>query len=176
PWLAFDTIADVAGELPGELSAYEAGKRYIKAVNKGLRKVMSKMGISTYQSYNGAQIFEAIGLASEFVKEYFTGTATQVEGIGLDEVAEEALRVHDRAFAHDPVLNNLLETGGEYAFRIRGEEHMWTPDAIAKLQHATRSGKYETFEEYARIINDQTKRHMTLRGLFEIKPAGPSIS
>ncbi len=176
PWLAFDTIADVAGELPGELSAYEAGKRYIKAVNKGLRKVMSKMGISTYQSYNGAQIFEAIGLASEFVKEYFTGTATQVEGIGLDEVAEEALRVHDRAFAHDPVLNHLLETGGEYAFRIRGEEHMWTPDAIAKLQHATRSGKYETFEEYARIINDQTKRHMTLRGLFEIKPAGPSIS
>ena len=176
PWLAFDTIADVAGELPGELSAYEAGKRFIKAVNKGLRKVMSKMGISTYQSYNGAQIFEAIGLASEFVKEYFTGTATQVEGIGLDEVAEEALRVHDRAFAHDPVLNHLLETGGEYAFRIRGEEHMWTPDAIAKLQHATRSGQYSTFEEYARIINDQTKRHMTLRGLFEIKPAGPSIT
>ena len=176
PWLAFDTIADVASELPGELSAYEAGKRYIKAVNKGLRKVMSKMGISTYQSYNGAQIFEAIGLASDFVNEYFTGTATQVEGIGLDEVAEEALRVHDRAFAHDPVLNHLLETGGEYAFRIRGEEHMWTPDAIAKLQHATRSGKYETFEEYANIINDQTKRHMTLRGLFEIKPAGPSIS
>ena len=176
PWLAFDTIAEVAGDLPGELSAYEAGKRYVKAVNKGLRKVMSKMGISTYQSYNGAQIFEAIGLASDFVQEYFTGTATQVEGIGLDEVVEEALRVHDRAFAHDPVLNNLLETGGEYAFRIRGEEHLWTPDAIAKLQHATRSGEYKTFEEYARIINDQTKRHMTLRGLFEIKPAGPSIS
>jgi glutamate synthase (NADPH/NADH) large chain len=176
PWLAFDTIAEIAGELPGELSAYEAGKRYIKAVNKGLRKVMSKMGISTYQSYNGAQIFEAIGLASDFVNEYFTGTATQVEGIGLDEVVEEALRVHDRAFAHDPVLDNLLETGGEYAFRIRGEEHMWTPDAIAKLQHSTRSGKFETYEEYARIINDQTKRHMTLRGLFEIKPAGPSIS
>ncbi|MFM7122246.1 MAG: glutamate synthase central domain-containing protein, partial [Fluviibacter sp.] len=176
PWLAFDTIAAVAGDLPGELSAYEAGKRYIKAVNKGLRKVMSKMGISTYQSYNGAQIFEAIGLSSEFIGEFFAGTATQVEGIGLEEVADEALRVHQSAFEHDPVLTNLLETGGEYAYRVRGEEHMWTPDAIAKLQHSTRSGKFETYEEYAQIINDQTKRHMTLRGLFEIKPAGPSIS
>src|SRR5574343_607175 len=176
PWLAFDTLADVAAQLPGELSAYEAGKRYIKAVNKGLRKVMSKMGISTYQSYNGDQIFEAIGLASDFVKEYFKGTATQVEGIGLDEVAEEAMRVNDSALEHDPVLDDLLETGGEEGLRVRGEEHMWTPDAIAKLQHSTRSGKFETYEEYARIINDQTKRHMTLRGLFEIKPAGPSIS
>ncbi|MFZ9615974.1 MAG: glutamate synthase-related protein, partial [Fluviibacter sp.] len=176
PWLAFDTIAAVAGDLPGELSAYEAGKRYIKAVNKGLRKVMSKMGISTYQSYNGAQIFEAIGLSSQFIGDYFAGTATQVEGIGLEQVADEALRVHQSAFEHDPVLANLLETGGEYAYRVRGEEHMWTPDAIAKLQHSTRSGKFETYEEYAKIINDQTKRHMTLRGLFEIKPAGPSIS
>ncbi|MGI9141956.1 MAG: glutamate synthase-related protein [Fluviibacter sp.] len=176
PWLAFDTIAAVAGDLPGELSAYEAGKRFIKAVNKGLRKVMSKMGISTYQSYNGAQIFEAIGLSSEFIGNFFAGTATQVEGIGLEEVADEALRVHQSAFEHDPVLANLLETGGEYAYRVRGEEHMWTPDAIAKLQHSTRSGKFETYEEYAQIINDQTKRHMTLRGLFEIKPAGPSIS
>ncbi len=144
-------------------------------MGKGLNKVMSKMGISTYQSYSGAQIFEAIGLNSAFVARYFTGTATQVEGIGLQEVAEEALRTHAQAFGNDPVLANALDAGGEYAFRIRGEEHMWTPDAIAKLQHSTRTNKYDTYKEYARIINDQTKRHMTLRGLFDIKPAGAPV-
>ena len=175
PWLAFDTIAEISNELPSGLSTKEASKRFIKAVGKGLNKVMSKMGISTYQSYSGAQIFEAIGLNSAFVKRYFTGTATQVEGIGLAEVAEEALRTHTQAFGNDPVLANALDAGGEYAFRIRGEEHMWTPDAIAKLQHSTRANKYDTYKEYAKIINDQTKRHMTLRGLFDIKPAGPPV-
>ena len=170
PWLTFATIKEMAGE------KYKDGfKNYIKAIGKGLNKVMSKMGISTYQSYCGAQIFEAIGLNSAFVARYFTGTATQVEGIGLAEVAEEAVRTHVAAFSHDPVLASMLDVGGEYAFRVRGEEHMWTPDAIAKLQHATRSGKFDSYKEYAALINDQSKRHMTLRGLFEIKPAGPPV-
>ncbi len=171
PWLTFATIQQMAGT-----DSKTATKNYIKAIGKGLNKVMSKMGISTYQSYCGAQIFEAIGLNSDFVARYFTGTATQVEGIGLAEVAEEAVRVHVEAFSADPVLANALDAGGEYAFRIRGEDHMWTPDAIAKLQHATRSGKFDTYKEYAAIINDQTRRHMTLRGLFEIKPAGPPVA
>jgi glutamate synthase (NADPH/NADH) large chain len=170
PWLALETIADFSGK-----DAKEAQKKYVKAIGKGLNKVMSKMGISTYQSYCGAQIFEAIGLASDFVAAYFTGTTTQIEGIGLNEVAEEALRVHQAAFSTDPVLASQLDAGGDYAFRIRGEDHMWTPDSIAKLQHATRSGQFATFKEYSKLINDQTQRHMTLRGLFEIKPAGPPV-
>ncbi len=175
PWLAFASIDALAPTLPGQPSAAECHKRYIKAIGKGLMKVMSKMGISTYQSYCGSQIFEAVGLSSEFVSRYFKGTPTRIEGIGLKEVALEALNTHAAAFGNDPVLANMLDIGGEYAFRVRGEEHMWTPDSIAKLQHATRSGKYETYKEYARIINDQTKRHMTLRGLFEIQPAGAPV-
>ncbi|PKO83822.1 MAG: glutamate synthase large subunit [Betaproteobacteria bacterium HGW-Betaproteobacteria-11] len=170
PWLALETIADFSGK-----TAKEAQKNFVKAIGKGLNKVMSKMGISTYQSYCGAQIFEAIGLNSGFIRRYFTGTATQIEGIGLAEIAEEAMRVHRAAFSADPVLATALDAGGEYAFRIRGEEHMWTPDVIAKLQHSTRSGKYDTYKEYARLVNDQTRRQLTLRGLFEIKPVGPSI-
>ncbi|KAF0101906.1 MAG: glutamate synthase (NADPH/NADH) large chain [bacterium] len=170
PWLALVTIQDFSGE-----DYKDAQKKYVKAVGKGLNKVMSKMGISTYQSYCGAQIFEAVGLNSDFIRRYFTGTASQVEGVGLREVAEEAVRVHAAAFSDDPVLATMLDAGGEYAFRIRGEEHMWTPDAIAKLQHATRGNQYSTYKEYAKIINDQSKRHMTLRGLFEIKPAGPPV-
>jgi len=175
PWLAFDTIDSIAGNLPKGMDAYEAKKRFIKGINKGLMKVMSKMGISTYQSYCGAQIFEAIGLNKSFVAEYFTGTATQIEGIGLSEVAEEAMRMHQDAFGNDPVLATMLEAGGEYAFRIRGEEHMWTPDSIAKLQHATRSNNFNTYKEYAKLINDQAHKLKTLRGLFEIKAAGPAV-
>jgi glutamate synthase (NADPH/NADH) large chain len=175
PWLAFESIAAIAADLPKKPSVAEAQKHYIKAINKGLMKVMSKMGISTYQSYCGAQIFEAVGLSSDFVNRYFAGTPTKVEGIGLKEVAEEALRTHADACGSNPVLAGMLDCGGEYAFRVRGEEHMWTPDAIAKLQHSTRSGKYETYKEYAKLINDQGQRHMTLRGLFEMKPAGPAV-
>jgi glutamate synthase (NADPH/NADH) large chain len=170
PWLAFATIREMAGE-----NHKDGIKNYVKAIGKGLNKVMSKMGISTYQSYCGSQIFEAIGLNGGFVARYFTGTATQVEGIGLAEVADEAVRTHLAAFSSDPVLATMLDVGGEYAFRIRGEDHMWTPDVIAKLQHATRSGKFDTYKEYAALINDQSKRLMTLRGLFEIKPAGPPV-
>ena len=170
PWLALETIAGFSGK-----DAKEAQKKFIKAIGKGLNKVMSKMGISTYQSYCGAQIFEAVGLNSGFIRRYFTGTSTQVEGIGLAEVAEEAVRVHRAAFSPDQVLSTMLDAGGEYAFRVRGEDHMWAPDVIAKLQHATRSGKYDTYKEYAKLINDQTRRHMTLRGLFELKPAAPPV-
>ncbi|HZW14458.1 MAG TPA: glutamate synthase-related protein, partial [Noviherbaspirillum sp.] len=148
---------------------YEVRKNYIKALGKGILKVMSKMGISTYMSYCGAQIFEAIGLNKALVDKYFKGTASNVEGIGVFEIAEEALRLHKLAFSNDPVLANALDAGGEYAFRVRGEDHMWTPDAIAKLQHSTRSNNFNTYKEYAQIINDQSKRHMTLRGLFEFK-------
>jgi len=169
PWLTFETIKDMA------LDSYTANKNFVKAVSKGLYKVMSKMGISTYQSYCGAQIFEAIGLNSEFVEQYFTGTVTNIEGIGLDQVSEEAVRLHTAAFGTDPVLANHLEAGGEYAYRVRGEEHTWTPESVAKLQNATRTGKYDTYKEYAKLINDQSRRHMTLRGLFEIKPAAAAI-
>ena len=173
PWLAYETI--MAMSLPANVDAKKAKQRYIKATSKGLMKVMSKMGISTYQSYCGAQIFEAIGLNAEFVARYFTGTATQIEGIGLREVAEEAVRTHRNAFGGDPVLDNALEAGGEYAWRVRGEEHMWTPDSIAKLQHATRTNNAATFKEYARLINEQGLKLKTLRGLFEIKPVGAAV-
>lgn len=174
PWLTLETINNMASD--GKLfDHYTGSKNFVKAIGKGLYKVMSKMGISTYQSYCGAQIFEAIGLNSAFIKQYFTGTSTQIEGIGLAEVAEETLRLHNIAFGDDPVLMNQLDAGGEYAFRVRGEEHMWTPDSIAKLQNATRTNQYSTYKEYAKLINDQTRRHMTLRGLFEIKPAGAAI-
>ena len=169
PYLAMETLAALHAELPGDLSADKAIYNYVKAIGKGLSKIMSKMGVSTYMSYCGSQLFEAIGLEKSFVQKYFRGTATQVGGIGVFEVAEEALRTHRAAFGNDPVLASMLDAGGEYAWRSRGEEHMWTPDAIAKLQHATRSGKFDTYKEYAQLINDQSKRHVTLRGLFEFK-------
>jgi len=169
PYLAMDTLSDIAKGLPGELSSDKAIYNFQKAIGKGLLKVMSKMGISTYMSYCGAQIFEAIGLNKALVDKYFKGTSSNVEGIGVFEVAEEALRLHRAAFSTDPVLANALDAGGEYAYRVRGEEHMWTPDAIAKLQHSTRSNSFNSYKEYAQIINDQSKRHMTLRGLFEFK-------
>ena len=173
PYLALETIEALA---KGDAEkADKFVKNYIKAIGKGLCKIMSKMGISTYMSYTGAQIFEAIGLKKDFVERYFTGTPSNIEGIGVFEVAEEAIRLHQDAFSADPVLANMLDAGGEYAFRIRGEEHVWTPDSIATLQHATRSNKYETYKEYARLINDQTKRHLTLRGLFEFRPQGEAI-
>ncbi|MEI8324252.1 MAG: glutamate synthase-related protein, partial [Betaproteobacteria bacterium] len=157
------------GERGGHISADKAIYNYIKAVGKGLSKIMSKMGVSTYMSYCGAQLFEAIGLNSATIAKYFTGTASRVEGIGVFEIAEEAIRMHRAAFSDDPVLETMLDAGGEYAWRARGEEHMWTPDAIAKLQHSTRSNNWNTYKEYAQIINDQSRRHMTLRGLFEFK-------
>ena len=174
PYLALETLHNMREYLP-DIEPAEAEKKYIKAISKGLLKVMSKMGISTYQSYCGAQIFEAVGLSRAFVDKYFTGTASNVEGIGIFEIAEEAMRQHQKAFGDDPVLRTQLDAGGEYAFRVRGEDHMWTPEVIAKLQHSTKANSYSTYKEYAQLINDQTKRHMTLRGLFEIKSVGTPV-
>jgi len=171
PYLAMETLARHAAD-SGTLSAEEAIAHYIKAIGKGLQKVLSKMGISTYMSYTGAQIFEAVGLNSELVETYFSGTASTIEGIGLFELAAEALRLHEAAWADD--ARQALDGGGEYAWRADGEAHLWTPDSIAKLQHATRANSATTYAEYARLINDQTRRQLTLRGLFEfrIDPAG----
>ena len=169
PYLTMETLADIHAELPGNLSADKAIYNYVKAIGKGLSKIMSKMGVSTYMSYCGAQLFEVIGLSSATVAKYFTGTPGCVEGIGVFEIAEEAIRMHKAAFSDDPVLANRLDAGGEYAWRARGEAHLWTPDAIAKLQHSTRSNNWNTYKEYAELINDQSKRHLTLRGLFEFK-------
>ncbi|HYS50366.1 MAG TPA: glutamate synthase large subunit, partial [Burkholderiales bacterium] len=172
PYLALESLLDLAakGELGPDFDGRKAIKNFVKAIGKGLKKVMSKMGTSTYMSYTGAQIFEAVGLARSLVDKYFTGTTSSIEGIGVFEVAEEAIRIHKAAFDDiDPVLQSMLDAGGEYAWRVRGEEHMWTPDAIAKLQHSARQNSPQAYKEYAAIINDQSRRHMTFRGLFEFR-------
>ena len=169
PYLAMETLADMHKDLSGDLSADKAIYNYVKAIGKGLSKIMSKMGVSTYMSYCGAQLFEAIGINTSTIEQYFTGTASRVGGIGVFEIADEAIRMHKAAFSNDPVLATMLDTGGEYAWRARGEEHMWTPDTIAKLQHSTRANNWNTYKEYAQLVNDQSRRHMTLRGLFEFK-------
>lgn len=170
PYLAFATLTDMVQRgMLGDKRPNEAIAYFIKAVGKGLNKVMSKMGISTYMSYTGSQIFEAMGLTRELVDKYFKGTPTSIEGMGLFEVAQEAVLLHQHAFGGKHALHDRLATGGEYAWRVRGEEHMWTPDSIAKLQQSTRRNDYQTYKEYAQLINDQSKRHMTFRGLFEFK-------
>ena len=173
PYLAFDTLLDMhsKGEFPPEVDRYEVVHRYIKSIGKGILKVMSKMGISTYQSYCGAQIFDAVGLSTEFVNKYFTGTATTIEGIGLTEVAEETSRRHRSAFSNDPVLINALDVGGEYMYRVRGEEHVWTPDAVATLQHAVRRGLPDKFREFSAQVNADARHAKSIRGLFHIKTA-----
>jgi len=175
PYLAFETLASMRNRLPEQLSEDEVQTRYIKAIGKGLLKVMSKMGISTYQSYCGAQIFDAVGLSSEFVDRYFTGTATTIEGAGLDEIAGEAVHWHRDAYGDAPIYHDKLDVGGDYVFRMRGEDHMWTPDTIAKLQHSTRANDAKTFKEFARLVNDQNERMLTLRGLFEFEFAGKPV-
>jgi len=173
PYLAFDTLLDMhaKGEFPKEVDASEVVYRYIKAVGKGILKVMSKMGISTYQSYCGAQIFDAIGLASELVDKYFFGTATMIEGIGLEAIAAETVARHTAAFGKDPLLATTLDIGGEYAYRMRGESHAWTPDAVAALQHAVRGNAEDRYREFADMVNNSALRMNTIRGLFNIKSA-----
>jgi glutamate synthase (NADPH) large chain len=171
PYLAFETLEAMLPSLDEKISGYEAVKRYIKAVDKGILKVMSKMGISTYQSYCGAQIFDAIGLSTEFIKKYFTGTATQIEGVGLSEIAEETFKRHEDAFGLNPVLSTTLDIGGDYAQRMRGEAHVWTAETVTSLQHAVRGNSSEKYKEYARHINEQNERLKTIRGLFRIKSA-----
>ncbi|MFL5123143.1 MAG: glutamate synthase central domain-containing protein, partial [Microvirga sp.] len=171
PYLAFETIIAMKDRLPGSLDDYEIVKRYIKSIGKGLLKVMSKMGISTYQSYCGAQIFDAIGLKAEFVGKFFAGTHTRVEGVGLGEIAEEAVRRHADAFGEALVYKTSLDVGGEYAYRSRGEDHAWTAESVGLLQHAARGNSLERYRAFARILNEQSERLLTLRGLFRIKNA-----
>ena len=171
PYLAFETVVAMKGTLPQKLDDKELVKRYIKSIDKGLLKVMSKMGISTYQSYCGAQIFDAVGLRSEFVARYFTGTATRIEGVGIGEIAEEAVRRHRDAFSDAPIYRAMLDVGGEYAFRVRGEDHVWNAATVGALQHAVRGNSYEKYRDYAAILNEQSERLYAIRGLFRIKTA-----
>ncbi len=175
PYLAFDTIQSLLPSLSERLSFEEAQYRYIKAVGKGLLKVMSKMGISTFQSYCGAQIFDAVGLNSAFLDRYFTGTQGRIEGIGLAEVAEEAVRWHQQAYSNALFYRKHLDVGGDYAYRIHGEDHVWTPETIAKLQHATRANDPKTFAEFSRLVDEQSERLLTLRGLMEFKWAAEPL-
>ena len=164
PWLTFATIKDLVGKA-GDSKA--AVKNYIKAIGKGLNKVMSKMGISTYQSYCGAQIFEAIGLNRELIDRYFTGTSSRVEGVGIREIGEETLRRH--RVAYEPAAIRQLDFGGEIHYRIQGEHHNWNPETIYKLQHASRSNDPKTYAEFAQVVNDESKRRSNLRGLLDFK-------
>ncbi|HHK74957.1 MAG TPA: glutamate synthase subunit alpha, partial [Rhizobiales bacterium] len=171
PYLAFETLKEAARRIDENMSPKKIYKRYIKALNKGMLKVMSKMGISTYQSYCGAQIFDAVGLNKDFIDAYFTGTGSRVGGVGLEEIAAEATERHRLAFGGSFVHRKMLDVGGEYAFRFRGEAHVWSPESVANLQHAVRGNSQEKYDEFARVVNEQNKQLMNLRGLFRIRMA-----
>ncbi len=172
PYLAFETLVGMKSDLPGKpADDKEIIKKFIKAVGKGLLKVMSKMGISTYQSYCGAQIFDAVGLRQEFIDTYFTGTHTRIEGVGLAEIAEECVRRHRTAFGTSPIYRSMLDVGGDYAVRVRGEDHVWTAETVSRLQHAVRGNSQDHYRAFAKIVNDQNERLLTIRGLFNIKTA-----
>jgi len=183
PYLAFEALRSLhaEGNYPEEVSADEVVYRYIKSVGKGLLKVMSKMGISTYQSYCGAQIFDAVGLSSAFVDKYFFGTATTIEGVGLQEVAEETVRRHSLAFGGEAVLRQALDVGGEYAYRIRGEKHAWSPDLVADLQHAVRmhdespDAAQARYDSFAARANSGENGYLAIRHLFDIRPLGAPV-
>jgi glutamate synthase (NADPH/NADH) large chain len=176
PYLAFETIEDLIGEGVTEITDPALALRnYIAACDKGVLKVMSKMGISTVASYTGAQIFEAIGLSSELVEEFFTGTASKLGGIGLDEIAAEVAHRHKLAHPENPTerAHRDLEYGGEYQWRREGEYHLFNPETVFKLQHATREGRYNVFKEYTRLVDDQSESLATLRGLFRFTDREP---
>jgi glutamate synthase (NADPH/NADH) large chain/glutamate synthase (ferredoxin) len=169
PYLVFETLVDMErdGYLPEGVDATTAETKFIKAINKGLLKIFSKMGISTVQSYCGAQIFEAIGINKETVDRYFTGTSSRIGGIGIREIGEETLRRH--GLAYDPAPIRQLDFGGEIHYRVQGEHHNWNPDTIYKLQHATKANDYKTFKEFSTLVNDESTRRSNLRGLLEFK-------
>ncbi len=176
PYVAFETLEDLRAKRFPDRDPADVRQNYVKAVGKGILKVMSKMGISTYQSYCGAQIFDAVGLNSEFIDTYFTGTATTIEGIGLAEVAEEAVQRHAQAYGDNPLYKGMLDVGGIYQYRLRGEAHAWTPQSVAQLQHAVRGNDAKNYEEFARSINEQSERLLTIRGLMELTPAEQPLS
>ncbi len=171
PYLAIGTLEDMCrrGLFPPEITFEVALRNYKKAINKGLLKVFSKMGISTLQSYRGAQVFEAIGLNKALVEKYFTGTASRVEGVGLDVLAREAKLKHDYAFRPASNAETDLAVGGSYHHRVNGEYHLFNPDTISKLQHAVRQSNYETYKQFTDLINNQSKHLCTLRGLMQIR-------
>jgi glutamate synthase (NADPH/NADH) large chain len=179
PYLAFETIEDIISNdmyLLGNMEPYQAVKNYIKASGKGVLKVMSKMGVSTVASYTGAQIFEAIGLATDLVDEFFTGTVSRLGGIGLEEIAREVASRHATAHPKRPDLraHRRIELGGEYQWRREGEYHLFNPDTVYRLQHSTRAGRYDLFKQYTKDVDDQSQRLATLRGLFELRTSDRS--
>ena len=179
PYLAFETIENIISNdmyLLGSMEPYQAVKNYIKASGKGVLKVMSKMGVSTVASYTGAQIFEAIGLATDLVDEFFTGTVSRLGGIGLEEIAREVASRHATAHPKRPDLraHRRIELGGEYQWRREGEYHLFNPDTVYRLQHSTRAGRYDLFKQYTKDVDDQSQRLATLRGLFELRTSDRS--
>jgi len=175
PYMAFEILNQLQkqGELPASMEPVQIADNYIAAIKKGILKTMSKMGISTLRSYTGAQLFEAIGLNRGFVDEYFTGTSSRIGGIGLKEVAQEAIARHKSAFEQRPPGALDLDFGGEYHFRLNGEQHLWNPTTISKLQYAVKYNDSKAYQDYANAINDQSKKLCTLRGLFEFIPSKP---
>jgi glutamate synthase (NADPH/NADH) large chain len=167
PYVAFDTLSSLRREIGGQTTEAEMHKRYVKAISKGIMKVMAKMGICTFQSYCGAQIFDAVGLSSPFLGRYFTGTASPIEGAGIAEIAEETARRHRIAYGDAPNYRNALDVGGELAYRIHGETHVWTSDVVSLLQHAVRAGDYAQFKNYTRKVGEQEDGLVSLRGLLE---------
>ncbi len=175
PYLAIETLEDLAtrGYLADGITFEKAVYQYIKSINKGLLKVFSKMGISTLQSYRGAQVFEAIGLNRDIIQKYFTGTASRIEGVGLEVLAREAAMKHELAFQPLKDADTELPVGGSYAWRVRGEYHLVNPSTVSKLQHAVQQNSFKTFQEYTDLIDKQSRHFCTLRGLFEFKPSTP---
>src|SRR5205807_1155850 len=174
PYLAFETLHDLfdRGRLAKVESAAEADANFVKSMGKGILKTISKMGISTVRSYSGAQIFEAVGLERELIDRYFAHTTSRIGGIGLDVLAREALDRHRRAF---PLAGEMLPVGGVHMWRRDGEHHQWNPDSIAKLQHSVRHGGQEAYDEFTRMVNDESKRRATLRGLLKLREPGEPI-
>lgn len=169
PYLAFESLDELhrQDELPAKMEPIQIADNYIAAIKKGILKTMSKMGISTLRSYHGAQLFEAIGLSSSFVDEYFTGTSSRIGGIGLEEIAQEALARHESAFGERPSGSLELDFGGEYHFRHTGEQHLWNPTTVSRLQHAVTNDDATAYADYAKAVNDQSRKLCTLRGLFD---------
>ena len=177
PYLAIETLEDLhrRGAFPAEYTWDKVFKNYMKAVDKGLLKTFSKMGISTLQSYQGAQIFEAIGLEKSLVERYFTGTSSRIEGVDIQVLAREALMKHEFAMEPPGDSETELRIGGEYQYRVRGEKHQLNPLTVSKLQHAVREEKFESFEEFAKLVNQQNRDLQMLRGMFEFKPANEPV-
>jgi len=175
PYLAFETMADMVRQnlFADEVTVEKAHKNYVKSINKALLKIIAKMGISTIQSYRGAQIFEAIGLNTPLVEQYFTGTPSRIEGIGIEILARECLSRHHKAFPEERVSNPLLDVGGQYQWRREGEYHLFNPETVAKLQVAVRQDSFKTFREYSELINNQSRNLCTLRGLLQFRKGNP---